>query len=338
VETSRFFFDLPEELIAQRPAENREEARLLVLDRRTGETTDSGVGELCRWIQPGTLLVLNDTRVRKARLFGEGPGGGRTEFLLLHEGRDGIWQALAGRSRKIKPGQTYLFDSGIKGVITGSEEGTRLVRFDPPIDDGYLEKFGHVPLPPYIKRPDNDADSERYQTVFARYMGSAAAPTAGLHLTRGLLAALEAKGVETVFITLHVGLGTFLPIRAANLEDHVMHEEAFSIKPGAKSRIELALREKRTVLAAGTTVVRALESAWNGTGIREGEGKTRIFIYPGFRFNVVGSLFTNFHTPGSTLLALVCAFAGTQLTLRTYAQAVEKKYRFFSYGDAMLVK
>jgi S-adenosylmethionine:tRNA ribosyltransferase-isomerase len=338
VETSRFFFELPEELIAQQPAERRDGARLLVVNMRTGKTADSGVGELDRWIEPGTLLVLNDTRVRKARLFGEGPGGGKTEFLLLAEGEGGVWQALAGRSRRVKTGQSYLFAGGVRGVIAGSGEDTRLIRFDPPIDDEYLEAHGHVPLPPYIKRPDNQADSARYQTVFARTMGSAAAPTAGLHFTRGLLRTLESRGVETAYVTLHVGLGTFLPIRARNLEEHVMHEEAYRIPPRAKSRIELALKEARPVLAVGTTVVRALESAWDGTGLREGKGKTRIFISPGFRFKVVNALFTNFHTPGSTLLALVCAFAGTDLILRTYGEAVAKKYRFFSYGDAMLIK
>jgi S-adenosylmethionine:tRNA ribosyltransferase-isomerase len=338
VETSQFSFELPRELIAQEPAGEREGARLLVLSRRTGESTDSGVNEIARWIETGTLVVLNDTRVRKARLFAENPDGGRVEFLLLAERQSGVWEALAGRSRRIRPGQSYLFPGGVRGEITGREDDTRLVRFDPPIDDAYLEKNGHVPLPPYIKRPDTPQDSERYQTVFAKVLGSAAAPTAGLHFSRGLLQTIEAKGVEIAYVTLHVGLGTFLPIRAKRMEDHVMHEEAYRIPPRTKKLVEKAQEEGRPVFAVGTTVVRALESAWNGKGLGEGEGRTRIFIYPGFRFNVVNALFTNFHTPGSSLLALVCAFAGTETILKTYKEAVEKKYRFFSYGDAMLIR
>ncbi len=338
METSLFSFELPQGLIAQEPAGEREDARLLVLNRQTGESTDSGVREIARWMEPGTLVVLNDTRVRKARLFAENPDGERIEFLLLAERQPGVWEVLAGRSRRIRPGRSYLFPGGIRGEITGREEETRLVHFDPPIDESYLEKHGHVPLPPYIKRPDTVKDSARYQTVFAKVLGSAAAPTAGLHFTRGLLQTIEAKGVEIAYVTLHVGLGTFLPIRARNLEDHVMHEEAYLIPRLTKKLIEKAQKEGRPVLAVGTTVVRALESSWDGTGLREGEGRTRIFIYPGFRFNVVNELFTNFHTPGSSLLALVCAFAGTDLILRMYKEAVEKKYRFFSYGDAMLIK
>ncbi len=338
METSLFSFELPQGLIAQEPPGEREDARLLVLNRQTGESTDSGVREIARWIEPGTLVVLNDSRVRKARLFAENPDGRRIEFLLLAERQPGVWEALAGGSRRNRPGQSYLFPGGTRGEITGREEDTRLIRFDPPIDDAYLEKHGHVPLPPYIKRPDTPRDTERYQTVFAREIGSAAAPTAGLHFTHGLLQTIEAKGVEIAYVTLHVGLGTFLPIRARNLEDHVMHEEAYRIPRRTKALIEKAQKEGRPVLAVGTTVVRSLESAWDGAGLREGEGRTRIFIYPGFRFNVVNALFTNFHTPGSSLLALVCAFAGTDLILKTYKEAVGKKYRFFSYGDAMLIR
>ncbi len=338
METRLFSFELPQGLIAQEPAGEREDARLLVLNRRTGESTDSGVREIARWMEPGTLVVLNDTRVRKARLFAENPDGGRIEFLLLEEREPGVWEALAGRSRRIRPGQSFLFPGGIRGEITGKGKDTCLVRFGPLIDDAYLEKHGHVPLPPYIKRPDAPKDSERYQTVFAKVLGSAAAPTAGLHFSHGLLQTIKAKGIEIAYVTLHVGLGTFLPIRAQRMEDHVMHEEAYRIPRRTKELIEKAQKEGRPVLAVGTTVVRALESAWNGMELREGEGRTRIFIYPGFRFNVVNDLFTNFHTPGSSLLALVCAFAGTDTILKAYKEAVEKKYRFFSYGDAMLIR
>jgi S-adenosylmethionine:tRNA ribosyltransferase-isomerase len=338
VKTSEFSFDLPEDLIAQHPVPDRESARLLVLDRAEGLTIDSCVRDLPRWIEPGTLLVLNDTRVRKARIFAESAGGGKVEFLLLAERDPGLWEAMAGRARRMKPGRVYSFPGGERGTVEhNDQDGTLLVRFDPPIDEEYLERFGHVPLPPYIHRPDIPADQERYQTVFSRETGSAAAPTAGLHFTPRLLAQLEAHGAEIAYVTLHVGLGTFLPIRTENIEDHLMHEERFTIPARTRALVEQAHKASRPILAVGTTVVRTLESAWTGEGLREGEGSTRAYITPGYRFRVVNRLFTNFHTPGSSLLVLVSAFAGRDLVLRTYAQAVQKRYRFFSYGDAMLI-
>ena len=338
MKTSRFSFDLPPELIAQEPAPDREAARLLVLDRATGRAGHSCVRELAGWIEPGTLVVLNDTRVRKARLIGETAAGRRVELLLLEHRDDGCWNVLTGGLRRRESREPLRFAEGVAAALVGAEADERLVRFDPPVDEAYLERRGHVPLPPYIRRADTGADAERYQTVFARQTGSAAAPTAGLHFTRRLLAELEAKGVRTAYVTLHVGLGTFLPIRTDDIEGHVMHEEAYTIPPAAKAEVEIAKAKGRKVLAVGTTVVRTLESAWDGTSLREGEGRTRLFITPGYRFEVVDQLFTNLHTPGSSLLVLVSAFAGLDRVLDAYRQAVEQRYRFFSYGDAMLIR
>jgi S-adenosylmethionine:tRNA ribosyltransferase-isomerase len=337
VKTSRFSFELPEGLIAQEPPADREAARLLVLDRSSGRIEHSAVRDLAAWIEPGTLVVFNDTRVRKARLIGESASGGRVELLLLEKRDDGCWKAITGGLRPRDSGKRLAFPESVAATLVGAEGEERLVRFDPPVDEAYLERRGHVPLPPYIRRADTGADAERYQTVFARQTGSAAAPTAGLHFTGRLLAELEAKGVRTAYVTLHVGLGTFLPIRSEDIEGHVMHEEAYTVPAPVKTAVEAAKAEGRKVLAVGTTVVRTLESAWDGSGLREGEGRTRLYITPGYRFRVVDLMFTNFHTPGSSLLVLVSAFAGLDRILAAYRQAVEQKYRFFSYGDAMLI-
>lgn len=338
MKTRDFSFDLPPELIAQEPARIRGTSRMLVLDRASGRSSDSGVGDLPRWIDPGSVVVVNDTRVRKARLFAESPGGKTVEFLLLAQREPRLWEALASRAKPLEIGERYRFPGGITGTAEPTGEETRLVRFDAPVDDGWLERYGHVPLPPYIRRTDTPADEERYQTVYSRVMGSAAAPTAGLHLTPRILGEIEARGARTAAVTLHVGLGTFLPIRSEDIEDHRMHEEFYTIPAETKASVDAAVREGRPVLAVGTTVVRALESAWTGDGLREGDGRTRVFIAPGFTFRVVRQLFTNFHTPGSSLLVLVSAFAGRELILRAYADAVARRYRFFSYGDAMLIR
>jgi S-adenosylmethionine:tRNA ribosyltransferase-isomerase len=338
VKTSQFSFDLPDELIAQEPAADREGARLLVLDRATGAVTHTGVRDLAQWIEPGTVVVLNDTRVRKARVFAESGGGGTTEFLLLARREPAVWEALAARARRLKPGKTFRFAGNVTGRIEGAEGETRLLRFDSPIDDEWLEKHGHVPLPPYIRRPDTPADSERYQTVYSRVFGSAAAPTAGLHFTPRLLAAIQSRGARLAWITLHVGLGTFLPIRTEEIEDHQMHEELYAIPGETRDAVDAAASDGRPVLAVGTTVVRTLESAWTPGGLREGEGRTRIYITPGYQFKVVRRLFTNFHTPGSSLIVLASAFCGRERILDAYAEAVKRRYRFFSYGDAMLIQ
>jgi S-adenosylmethionine:tRNA ribosyltransferase-isomerase len=338
VKTSQFSFDLPEELIAQEPAAQRDGARLMVLDRAASRTTDSSVRDLASWIDPGTVVVLNDTRVRKARVFGESAGGGRAEFLLLARHEHGSWETLAGRVKRLKQGKRFSFPGGVTGTVVDVSSDTPMLDFQPPIDDAWLEKHGHVPLPPYIRRTDTTLDEDRYQTTFSRVTGSAAAPTAGLHFTPELIEKIKARGAYVAWITLHVGLGTFLPIRSDEIEDHAMHEEFFSIPKATKDVVDEALRDGRNVLAVGTTVVRSLESAYTENGIRDGDGWTRIYITPGHVFKVVKQLFTNFHTPRSSLLVLVSAFAGRELILRSYEAAVQRKYRFFSYGDAMLIR
>ncbi|HVO40443.1 MAG TPA: tRNA preQ1(34) S-adenosylmethionine ribosyltransferase-isomerase QueA, partial [Spirochaetia bacterium] len=315
MKTSLFSFDLPEELIAQRPSEDREGARLLVLEKKTGATQGASVRDLPRFITPGTAVILNDTRVRKARLFAQSASGGRVEVLLLEEREPGLWEAIAGRAGRLKPGRALRFPDGVSGVVEGRENEVRLIRFSPAIDEVWMERNGHVPLPPYIRRQDTPDDEERYQTVFSRYQGSAAAPTAGLHFTTRLLEQLSAAGARIGWITLHVGLGTFLPIRAEQIENHAMHEERFFVPSATRLLVNDAVREGRPVLAVGTTVVRTLESAWTADGLQEGKGRTRIYVTPGFTFRVVSQLFTNFHTPGSSLLVLVSAFAGRERIL-----------------------
>jgi S-adenosylmethionine:tRNA ribosyltransferase-isomerase len=340
-------------LIAQNPPERRGESRLFVLDRVTGERKHAMVRELADFVTPGSLMVFNDSRVRKARIYGEAEDtGARVEFLLLRRrGSDG-WEAATTKLKRQRPGRRYRFPEGVEAEIVGdpsAAEGTRLLRFEPAIGEDYLERVGHVPLPPYIKRGDAPADEERYQTVYAREVGSAACPTAGLHFTDELLAALDARGVERASVTLHVGLGTFLPVRSENIEDHAMHEEEYTVPEETVRAVAAAKAEGRPVLAVGTTSLRTLESAWmaadptrdgplDAGGLRPGPGSTRIFIYPGYRFKVVDRLFTNFHTPRSTLLMLVSAFAGRERILAAYEEAVRMRYRFFSYGDAMLIR
>jgi S-adenosylmethionine:tRNA ribosyltransferase-isomerase len=339
MKTQDFFFDLPPELIAQYPQAERGRSRLLALDRETGKYSHHLVGELPDLLEGQSLLVFNNSRVRKARLRGIAEKtGARVEFLLLTTVDVLTWKTLVQRSNRRRPGSRYVFSGGVTAEITGVEGEFRLLRFDRIIDDDWLDLYGHIPLPSYIKREDTPADGERYQTVYAGPPGSAAAPTAGLHFTRELLERLEAAGMETAFITLHVGLGTFLPVRTENIEDHPMHEEVFSISEEAANRVERAKAEKRRIVAVGTTSVRTLESAWKGGRLERGEGRTAIFIYPGYSFKVVDAIFTNFHTPGSTLLALVSAFAGREKVLETYAQAIQEGFRFFSYGDAMLIR
>jgi S-adenosylmethionine:tRNA ribosyltransferase-isomerase len=338
MKTSDFLFDLPDELIAQEPSGSRGESRLFVVDRSAGDFTHAAIGELGSFLAPGTVMVFNDSRVRKARIYGRSPDAGSdAEFLLVSREGPRLWKALASRMKRRRTGARYLFAEGVEAVIVGRAEDLTLVEFNAEIDDLYLERNGHVPLPPYIKRPDTPLDSERYQTVYARSEGSIAAPTAGLHFTEPLLRLLRARGIETAFVTLHVGLGTFIPIRSERIEDHAMHEEEYSVSEEAALAIEKAKREGRRVVAVGTTSVRTLESAWEGGSLTRGRNRTKLFIKPGYDFKAVDGMLTNFHTPGSTLLVLVSAFAGGELIRRAYAEAIRRKYRFFSYGDAMLI-
>lgn len=336
--TTDFSFELPEELVAQAPSERRGESRLLVLDRGADRLTHSAVRNIAEFVPPGAVMVFNDSRVRRARLFATTPNGGRVEVLLLRREGPALWAALTTRMAKLTPGKRLVLPEGLDIEVAEARPDERVFSFSREIDDDYLERNGHLPLPPYIRREDVPADAERYQTVYARERGSSAAPTAGLHFTEEILAGLREAGVELRFVTLHVGLGTFLPVRAESIEDHRMHREEYSIPAATADAVNAAKRDGRPVVAVGTTSVRTLESAWTDEGLPAASGSTSIFIYPGYRFKAVDMMFTNFHTPESTLLMLVSAFAGRERILAAYAEAVRERYRFFSYGDAMLIR
>ena len=338
MKTREFLFDLPRELIAQFPVEERGESRLMTVDRKTGRLGHHRVRELPNLLPAGTLAVFNDSRVRKARIHGMcRDTGGVVEFLLLGTSDRVSWRILSNRTRRLKPGRVFLFPDVLEGVIEKDCSADRVLRFSRPVTEEYLDLNGRIPLPPYIRRKDTAADADRYQTVYAGPVGSIASPTAGLHFTPEILSALDSRGVRRLTVTLHVGLGTFLPVRSENIEEHRMHEEEYLIEPAAAEEIN---REKALgcpLLAVGTTSIRVLESAWKDNGLESGEGRTSIFIYPGYRFQAADLLFTNFHTPESTLLMLVSAFAGKELIDNAYGEAVKLGYRFFSYGDAMLI-
>jgi S-adenosylmethionine:tRNA ribosyltransferase-isomerase len=338
MKTADFSFELPGHLIAQFPPDKRGSSRLMLLDRKTGKSSHHQIGDLPSLLAPGSLLVFNNSRVRKARLLAVSEGiGTPVEFLLLKKLDDQTWKTMVQRTKRRRLGSRYVFEDGRIGEITGDLGEYRALRFDHPIDDTWLDQYGHIPLPPYIKRGDTLLDGERYQTVYADRIGSTAAPTAGLHFTQEILDALVQQGMEIVFITLHVGLGTFLPVRTENIEDHVMHEEVFNLDEATAQRLEKAKAAGRKIIAVGTTSVRTLESAWQNGRFATGEQATSIFIYPGYEFQVIDALFTNFHTPESTLLMLVSAFAGRELILASYREAIQEGYRFFSYGDGMLI-
>ncbi|MDR2397710.1 MAG: tRNA preQ1(34) S-adenosylmethionine ribosyltransferase-isomerase QueA [Spirochaetaceae bacterium] len=336
-----FSFDLPPHLIAQFPPATRGSSRLMVLDRWGGEPLHREVTDLPSLLEPGSLLVFNNAKVRKARLLGVSRETGKpVEFLLLHPVNprdDRSWLTMSPRAKRRRVGSRYVFADALEGEIAEAGEAYRVLRFDRPVDDSWLERYGHIPLPPYIKRPDTSLDAERYQTVYAQASGSVAAPTAGLHFTEELLGGLARRGIEWVFITLHVGLGTFLPVRTEDIEDHPMHEEVFSIDRLSAQKILRAKAEGRPIVAVGTTSVRTLESAWKQGSLAAGTGRTALFIYPGYTFKVIDALFTNFHTPESTLLMLVSAFAGRERLLKAYETAIQESYRFYSYGDAMFI-
>ena len=328
-----FDYPLPEELIALRPLTERAASRLLVLDRATGAISHNRFSDITALLRPGDLLVLNDTLVIPARISGAKPTGGRVEVLLVErlEGPGDRWSCLV----KGLKGDKILFGDAIEAaVVRSGADGLYTLSFSGLGGQSPAERLGAVPLPPYIKRPPDGADIARYQTVFAVNAGAVAAPTAGLHFTEELLDEISGAGVEVAFITLHVGPGTFVPVRVDDIERHKMMQERYSISAEVAKSIERARAEGRRIVAVGTTTVRALE-AWGAGGARE--GRTDIFIYPGFEFKVVQALVTNFHLPCSTLLMLVSALAGRELIMKAYAEAIKERYRFFSYGDAMFI-
>lgn len=341
-----FNFNLPEELIAQHPSGVRGQDKLMLLNRQTGAVEHHQMVDLPDLILPGTLMIFNNSKVRRARCYGIKETTGREqEFMFLNQiDRDGhVWNTMVKGAKKQKPGMRYSFPDGSIGTIIDhpGNAGTefRAMHFDFVITEEWFERNGHIPLPPYIKRSDTDEDSERYQNVYAQETGSAACPTAGLHFTEEMLARLTEKGIDREFVTLHVGLGTFLPVREEKIEDHKMHEEVFTVPQITAHKINQAKKEGRPILAVGTTSVRTLESASDENGIvKAGTSSTRIFMYPGYKFKVVNQMFTNFHTPESTLIMLVSAFAGRENILSAYEKAVENRYRFFSYGDCMFIR
>ena len=364
---SEFDYSLPPELIAQEPLPDRSASRLLHLDRQTGRLEDQCFGEFLGLLRPDDLIVFNNTRVFPARLYGRRSGSkaqpisahnpasreflkGEIEVLLTKQvsQEPNEWECLARPGRKIGVGERLFFGERNElaaEVMARGEFGERRIRFGAVANFfERVEKLGHVPLPPYISREDRFADRDRYQTVYAQVRGSVAAPTAGLHFTPEILARMKDRGIQTAEITLHVGLGTFQPVREETVEEHKIHSERFSISSGAAERINSALEEKRRIVAIGTTTIRTLEYATEYSTARDsgrvapGNGEVDLFIYPGFQFRVVGALLTNFHLPQSTLLMLVCAFAGKDKVLAAYNHAVEQKYRFYSYGDCMFIE
>jgi S-adenosylmethionine:tRNA ribosyltransferase-isomerase len=338
--TSDFDFALPADRIAQRPLDRRDASRLLVLERDTGTIHHRRFTSICELLHPGDLLVLNVTRVVRARLLGTRDSGAPAELLLLRPLGDDRFEAMVKPGGKLKPGRMITIAHDLRAeILDTTQRRTRIVRLhsETPVMEA-IERHGHVPLPPYIERSDEPVDAERYQTVYATEPGSAAAPTAGLHFTPPLLKALEERGVQRAEVVLHVGAGTFKPVETEDPSEHVMHEEWYSIPSATVDAVERTKREGRRVWAVGTTSTRALESAAGESGkLVSLEGDTRLFITPGYRFRVVDALITNFHLPRSTLLMLVAAFAGYDNTMRAYAEAIAGNYRFFSYGDAMAI-
>lgn len=338
--TADYDFDLPPAQIAQAPLDRRDASRLMVVDRATGSITHRTFADIAELIDPRDVLVVNRTRVFRARLLGTRASGAPAEILLLKPLGDGRYEAMVSPGGKLKPGRRVDIAPGFSvEILEITERRTRIVRLDAniPLDEA-IERHGHIPLPPYIDRPDVASDAERYQTVFAREAGSVAAPTAGLHFTSELLETLSRRGVARAEVVLHVGAGTFKPVEVDDPAEHVMHEEWYSVPAEAANTIAERREAGGHVWAVGTTSVRTLESAADASGvIRAGDGETRIFIRPSYRFRAVDRLVTNFHLPRSTLMMLVSAFAGYELTMRAYRTAVSEGYRFYSYGDAMVI-
>ena len=338
---SDFYFDLPKELIAQDPLEDRSGSRLLVLDKKTGGIEHHIFHEIIDYLNPGDCLVLNDTKVIPARLLGEREDtGAAVEVLLLKRREKDVWETLVKPGKKARPGMQLVFGGGLlhAEVLEIVEEGNRLIRFRyEGIFEEVLDQLGEMPLPPYITHKLQDKN--RYQTVYAKYEGSAAAPTAGLHFTEQLLSAIEEKGVDIACVTLHVGLGTFRPVKAENILEHHMHSEFYQVSAEAAEKINRAKESGHRVICVGTTSCRTVESAADADGkLRECCDNTQIFIYPGYRFKVLDALITNFHLPESTLVMLVSALAGREQVLHAYEEAIRERYRFFSFGDAMFIQ
>jgi S-adenosylmethionine:tRNA ribosyltransferase-isomerase len=336
-----FDYHLPPSLIAQYPPSQRGETSLMILHRQTGAIEHRAFGDIAQYLNPSDLLVMNDTRVLPARLIGRKETGGRVEMLLIPswDGMGGEWKALIKGAGKMKQGARIRFEQGLEGEVGEVKDGKGKVSFSGhgEVMD-VLQKIGHIPLPPYIKRGDEALDRERYQTVFAETDGSIAAPTAGLHFTHTLLQSLRENGVRATMVTLHIGIGTFVPVKAGDVEDHTMEAEWIEISEETAREIEGTKARGGKVIAVGTTTTRALESFSNGSGgVRPGKGMTSLFIHPPYRFGVIGGLVTNFHLPKSTLVMLASAFAGKDLLMRAYREAIRRKYHFYSYGDAMLI-
>ena len=341
LKTSDFYFDLPEELIAQDPLEDRSSSRLLMLNKETGETEHHVFRDVIEYLTPGDCLVLNNTKVIPARLLGvKEDTGAAVEVLLLKRHEGDVWETLVKPGKKCRPGARLSFGEGIlkAEVLEVVEEGNRLIHFEyEGIWEEVLDSLGEMPLPPYITHKLQD--KSRYQTVYAKYEGSAAAPTAGLHFTPELLKQIEEKGVDIAYVTLHVGLGTFRPVKVDNILEHHMHSEYYQISQEAADKINRAKERGNRVICVGTTSTRTVESAADENGrLQECCDNTEIFIYPGYKFKVLDALITNFHLPESTLVMLVSALAGRENVLAAYKEAVEEKYRFFSFGDAMLIQ
>ena len=337
---SDFFYELPEELIAQTPIEPRNASRMMCVDRKTGQITHDHFYNLCRHLKEGDLLVMNDSRVIPARLYGEKIGNGTfIEFLLLEQKGDKLWEIICRPGKKAKVGTRFSFGGGrlIAEVVEVKDDGNRIVQFQ--CEGNFftaLEDVGQMPLPPYIK--EKLQDKERYQTVYSNELGSAAAPTAGLHFTEEMLEDLRSRGIKTAFVTLHVGLGTFRPVKEDNVLEHKMHSEHYHLPKETADLINETKKNGGRVIAVGTTTCRTLESVASFYGeISEREGYTDIFIYPGYEFKAMDGLITNFHLPESTLIMLVSAFAGYDHTMNAYAEAVKERYRFFSFGDSMMI-
>ena len=336
---SDFTYELPKELIAQHPAEPRDHARLMVYDKKTGDVVHRYFYDLVNELQSGDVLVFNDSKVIPARLFGHRiPTGGKVEVLLLTPCGEDTWEVLVKPGKKALPGTQLAFEAGMTAdILDKTDFGGRIVKFNyDGVFDDIIDTIGEMPLPPYIH--EKLEDKEQYQTVYAREKGSAAAPTAGLHFTDELLEKIRDKGVQEIFVTLHVGLGTFRPVEEENIEDHEMHSEFYSITPEAATAVNRAKAEGRRVIAVGTTSIRTLESAGTSGELKAGSGWTNIFIYPGFTFHIVDALVTNFHLPESTLLMLISALSEREKILKAYEIAVQEQYRFFSFGDAMFIR